>query len=112
MDPGESLKQAPLFQAFGRKEASCYLGQDSIFEKRRSSGNVIGKAMKDGEEILIIGESKAQLSRSHLDRFIKRVKLLEPAIKGEKFPLTVTHLTRPGVVLNRYLMELFTKVHQ
>ena len=48
--------------------------------------NVIGKAMKDGEKILIIGESKAQLSRSHVDRFIKRVKLLEPAIKGEKFP--------------------------
>ncbi len=49
--------------------------------------NVIGKAMKDGEEILIIGESKAQLSRSHLDRFIKRVKLLEPAIKGRNSPL-------------------------
>ncbi len=34
--------------------------------------NIYGKALRDGREIMIIGESKAQLSQNDVDRFLKR----------------------------------------
>ena len=53
--------------------------------------------MRDGEQIVIMGESKSQLSRKDVDNFLKRLKSIEPAMKGEKFLLMVTHMTRPEV---------------
>jgi len=71
--------------------------------------NGLGKAIRDGEQIVIIGESKAQLSRKHVDNFLKRLKFIGPAMKGEKFLLMVTHMTRPEVAA--YAGEKGTKIY-
>lgn len=60
--------------------------------------NILGKARKDGQELVIIGESKSQLSRKDVDSFLRRLNFLESAIPGDKFCLFITHMTRPEIV--------------
>ena len=71
--------------------------------------NILGKARKNGKEVVIIGESKSQLSRKHVDAFLRRLSYLEPTIQGEKFCLFVTHMTRPEIVA--YAREKGIKVY-
>ena len=55
--------------------------------------NIVGKASKNGKEIVIVGEGKSQLSKNDIDRFRnKKLNRLEGVFK-EMFPLLVTHMT-------------------
>ncbi len=54
--------------------------------------NILGKAHQNGNELLIVGESKSQLSRNDVDKFIrKKLKRLE-GIHEHLFPIIVTHM--------------------
>ncbi len=60
--------------------------------------NILGKALKDSTEILIVGESKTQLSRKEVDRFIEKVVPQLDTGKLSPFPVFVTHMeTSRGV---------------
>ncbi|QCQ21358.1 chordopoxvirus fusion protein [Desulfoglaeba alkanexedens] len=61
--------------------------------------NILGKARKDGQELVIVGESKSQLSRKDIDSFLRRLNFLESAIPGDKFCLFITHMARPETVV-------------
>ena len=60
--------------------------------------NIYGKALQEGREVMIIGESKAQLSQNDVDRFLKKkVKRLE-GVFPEMFLVLVTHqISEPNV---------------
>ncbi|MCX7795786.1 MAG: chordopoxvirus fusion protein [bacterium] len=55
--------------------------------------NIIGKAERDGKEIYIIGEAKANLSIRHILDFIDRLKDIRETLKEEVFPILVTYMT-------------------
>jgi len=55
--------------------------------------NIIGKAEKDGKEIYIIGEAKANLSIRHIIDFVDRLKDIKETLKKEIFPILVTYMT-------------------
>ncbi len=55
--------------------------------------NIFGKARKNGQEVVIVGESKTQLSHNDVDRFFKRkLDRLRGKLEGI-FPVLVTHMT-------------------
>jgi len=55
--------------------------------------NILGKGKLNGREITIIGECKSQLSKNDVDNFIrKKLEKVKQVIKGEIFPLIVTHM--------------------
>jgi len=60
--------------------------------------NIIGEGKKNGKKIVIIGESKSQLSKRNIDEFIKKkLKRLEGVYK-EIFPVLITHMvSQPDV---------------
>jgi hypothetical protein len=64
---------------------------------RKIEINIIGKGEKDQKEIWIIGESKSQLKRKHVDQFIRKQYIFEELFPGDKFYLMVTHMTDPEV---------------
>ena len=54
--------------------------------------NIVGKANRDGKDMMIIGESKSQLSKKGINEFIqKKLKRFEGVYK-EIFPIVVTHM--------------------
>lgn len=61
--------------------------------------NIIGEATRNGNQVVIIGESKAQLSRSKIEEFLrKKLKRLEGVFPGELFPIIVTYMiSQPDV---------------
>ena len=62
-------------------------------DKNRSlEVNIFGKGLKNGREVIILGESKSQLSERHINRFIfTRLHHLKPLF-GEVLPVLVTHM--------------------
>ena len=62
-------------------------------DKNRSlEVNIFGKGLKNGREVVILGESKSQLSERHINRFIStRLDHLKPLF-GEVLPILVTHM--------------------
>ena len=62
-------------------------------DKNRSlEVNIFGKGLKNGREVVILGESKSQLSERHINRFIfTRLHHLKPLF-GEVLPVLVTHM--------------------
>ncbi len=55
--------------------------------------NIIGEAVKNGREIVIVGECKSQLSKNDVNEFIrKKLKRLEGTFK-EIFPVLITYMT-------------------
>ncbi|MDY6862063.1 MAG: hypothetical protein SV062_03635 [Thermodesulfobacteriota bacterium] len=55
--------------------------------------NIIGEAVKDGREIVIVGECKSQLSKNDVNEFVRRkLKRLDVVFK-EIFPVLVTYMT-------------------
>jgi len=77
----------PLVRTFVRDEKGRYL-----------EVNIFGKGRREGREVVILGEAKAQLSRQDVDRFLrKKVKPLEKVFP-ERFLVLVTHMiSAPGV---------------
>ena len=62
--------------------------------------NILGRGKRNGNEVTIIGESKSQLSKNDIDRFIRRkLKRLE-GIFEDIFPLLITHMTTGNDVEN------------
>jgi hypothetical protein len=60
--------------------------------------NILGEARQNGRRLTIVGESKAQLSKQEIERFIRRKLKPLQRIYGEVFPIIVTHMiTRPDV---------------
>ncbi len=59
--------------------------------------NILGKGEKDGKEICIVGEAKANLSARHIEDFIDRLKDIKEVIDPEIFPVMVTYMTEPEV---------------
>jgi multidrug efflux pump subunit AcrA (membrane-fusion protein) len=55
--------------------------------------NIIGKAEKDGKEIYVIGEAKANLSVRNIVDFVDRLKDIRETLKEEIFPILVTYMT-------------------
>ncbi len=54
--------------------------------------NIFGNAVKDGNAVTIIGESKSQLSKKEIDAFIrKRLKRFDGVFQ-DIFPVLVTHM--------------------
>ncbi|QJA06084.1 chordopoxvirus fusion protein [Thermosulfurimonas marina] len=60
--------------------------------------NIFGRAQRDGQEVVILGEAKAQLSKRDVDRFLrKKVRPLEKVFP-ERFLVLVTHMiSEPSV---------------
>jgi hypothetical protein len=55
--------------------------------------DIIGEAKRNGSKIIIIGEAKAQLSKSKIDRFLnKKLNRLQDVFNAEIFPILVTHM--------------------
>ncbi len=65
--------------------------------------NIIGKGKVDGNEIIIIGESKAQLRKRDIDKFLNYIKTLNKYLTGEKFLIMITYQTPSKV--RRYAEE-------
>ncbi|MGC8765588.1 MAG: hypothetical protein ACP5QT_06850 [Brevinematia bacterium] len=54
--------------------------------------NILGKGVRNGKEILIVGESKIELSKKYVDEFIrKKINIID--VKYEIFPILITHMT-------------------
>ncbi len=55
--------------------------------------NIYGRGSKNGRDVIILGESKSQLSANHIDHFISnRLAHLKPLFENV-FPLLITHMT-------------------
>ena len=61
--------------------------------------NILGYAVRNGDRFLIVGESKAQLSKNKVDDFFrKKINRLTGVYKEEIFPILVTYMkTEPEV---------------
>ncbi|MBI4640256.1 MAG: chordopoxvirus fusion protein [Candidatus Tectomicrobia bacterium] len=73
--------------------------------------NVLGKGMKNGEEITIIGEAKSILEGKDVDRFLEVLEGLKDVIRGPVFKVFVTHSTRPSVerfAMNNDIQVVYT----
>ena len=54
--------------------------------------NIFGRGRRNGREVVVIGESKSQLSAKNIDHFIQgRLTRLEPLFE-DVFPILVTHM--------------------
>ncbi|MDH7485817.1 MAG: hypothetical protein QHJ81_06015 [Anaerolineae bacterium] len=55
--------------------------------------NIIGDALRDGQAVVIVGESKSQLSKNRVDEFVqKKLKRLEGVFEAQMFPVLVTYM--------------------
>jgi len=54
--------------------------------------NIVGDATRNNTEIVIIGESKSQLSRQEVDRFIRRKLKRFEGVFQETFGVIITHM--------------------
>jgi myosin heavy subunit len=54
--------------------------------------NIVGKAHKDGKDIMIIGESKSQLSKNDINYFIRKKLDRLKGIYQEIFPVLITYM--------------------
>ena len=55
--------------------------------------NIFGTATRNGEQVTLIGESKSQLSKNDIDRFLRRTVDALRAVYPNIFPILVTHIT-------------------
>ena len=98
----EAMKVLPtlLLKEFGLKVEDRLVRKFIKDKKGRPIEiNIIGKAIRDGERVVIIGEAKTQLSKNKVLEFLrKKIRPLEGVFKEEFFPVLVTHMiTQPDV---------------
>ena len=65
---------------------------------KREEVNIYGKGLRNGSELVIIGESKSQLSKRHIARFKKKIERLAPVLEEEIFSLMITYMAEPEVM--------------
>jgi len=98
----EAMKALPalLEQEFGLK-LEGRLVRKFVRDKKGKpiEVNIIGKAVKNGHRVIVIGEAKAQLSKNKVSEFLRKtLKRLEGVFKEEFFPILITHMvTQPDV---------------
>jgi hypothetical protein len=68
--------------------------------------NIFGEGERDGEQLLIVGECKMQLSKQEIDRFLRRkIKPVQRIFSGRTlFPVMVGHAVTSKQV-QRYAQE-------
>jgi hypothetical protein len=68
--------------------------------------DILGEAERDGEQLLIVGECKMQLSKQEIDRFLRRkIKPVQRIFSGRTlFPVMVAHTITTKRV-QRYAQE-------
>jgi len=98
----EAMKALPtlLLKEFGLKVEDRLVRKFIKDKKGRPIEiNIIGKAIRDGKKVVIIGEAKTQLSKNKVLEFLrKKIRPLEGVFKEEFFPILVTHMiTQPDV---------------
>ena len=98
----EAMKALPtlLLKEFGLKVEDRLIRKFVKDKKGRPiEVNIIGKAIRDGKKVIIIGEAKTQLSKNKVSEFLrKKIRPLEGVFKEEFFPILVTHMiTQPDV---------------
>ena len=71
--------------------------------------NILGKGIKEEEEVLIIGEAKSQLRKRDVDRFIKKCQEVSRYVEGEQLRVLVTYQAPPQV--QRYVSEKGIKLY-
>ena len=59
--------------------------------------NILGRARKDGRELLVMGECKSQLKKADIDRFLRAVRRVEKVLPGERVLIVVTYQASPPV---------------
>ncbi|MBI3326049.1 MAG: hypothetical protein HYZ81_05015 [Nitrospinae bacterium] len=59
--------------------------------------DIMGKGMRNGEEITIIGEAKSLLEGGDVDHFLEVLKWLKGVITGQVLRIFVTHMARQSV---------------
>jgi hypothetical protein len=59
---------------------------------KRIEVNIIGKGIKEGKEIWIVGEAKSQLKKKDVDAFLRRRQDFERLFPGEKLYVLVTYM--------------------
>ncbi|MCX6582465.1 MAG: hypothetical protein NT166_20020 [Candidatus Aminicenantes bacterium] len=60
--------------------------------------NIFGYGEKEGREITIVGESKAQLSQNDVDKFLRKKYDRMEGVFKEMFPVLITHMITSGGV--------------
>ncbi|GIV19188.1 MAG: hypothetical protein KatS3mg023_0939 [Armatimonadota bacterium] len=55
--------------------------------------NIFGTATRDGEQVTLVGESKSQLSKNDVDRFLRRTVDALREVYPNILPIIVTHIT-------------------
>jgi hypothetical protein len=55
--------------------------------------NIFGTATRDGEQVTLVGESKSQLSKNDIDRFLRRTVDALREVYPNILPIVVTHIT-------------------
>lgn len=65
--------------------------------------NILGKGVKEGEEITIAGEAKGILEGRDVDHFLKALQRLKDVIGERVFMVFITHSARPSV--ERYALD-------
>lgn len=90
----EAMKRLPdLLQEVGiRIEGRLKRGYVRDSEGRFIEVNIFGTGYRDGEQVTLVGESKAQLSKNDVERFLRRtVNSLQGAYPNI-IPLLITHI--------------------
>ena len=54
--------------------------------------NILGTAQRNGDQVTIVGESKAQLSKNDVDRFLRRTVQPLTEVYENLFPILVTYM--------------------
>ena len=57
--------------------------------------NIWGKAKKDGEEFLVIGEAKSQLRKSAVDAFLEKTERLAKVLPLQQIKVLITYQAHP-----------------
>jgi len=108
----ESFKYLPslLLNDFGIKiEGKMKRTYLKNKEGEKKEVNIFGSGKKNGEEVTIIGESKSQLSKKEIKKFLKKIEFFEGVYKNI-FPLIVTHMiSEPDV--EEYAKEKGIKIY-
>ena len=60
--------------------------------------NIWGQGERDGKSIEIIGETKTQLKKRDVDKFLQTIQAIQPHIDHAIHPICVTYQTSPSVI--------------
>ena len=59
--------------------------------------NIYGKGRRNGGEVYVIGEAKAQLGRRDVDRFVRMLRRVRSFLDADLIPLLLTYAVHPKV---------------